>query len=175
MRVTKYGLALAARIDPALATNKQLEYGFLLHDIGKLTIPDAILGKAGPLTPEEWDLMRQHSLAGYRILDDIPFLADAKEIVVCHHERWDGTGYPNGLRGEDISIGSRLFPLADAFDAMTSDRPYRKAMPIDTALAELRGGSGTQFWPDAVDAFHELDRDVLVSIQQDATTVGGGA
>jgi HD-GYP domain-containing protein (c-di-GMP phosphodiesterase class II) len=161
VRVTRYGLAMMRLIAPEEASDSQLEYGFLLHDIGKLGVPDAVLGKAGPLSDDEWELMKLHPLTGARILERIPFLARAREIVSSHHERWDGLGYPLGLKGEEIFLAARVFPVADAFDAMTSHRPYRSAMSIDDALAQLRAGSGTQFWPEAVTAFLSVPMDEL--------------
>lgn len=155
-RVTQYGLAMMSLIAPDQAQDTQFEYGFLLHDIGKLAVPDAILGKEGGLDDDEWVLMRSHAETGRRILEGIPFLSSATEIVHAHHERWDGKGYPRGLKGEQIPLGARVFPVADSFDAMTSTRPYRKAMPTEVALDELIKGSGTQFWPEAVQAFMSL-------------------
>ncbi len=151
-RVTRYGLAMVEALDPNRAHDEQLEYGFLLHDIGKLAIPDAILGKAGSLSSEEWAVIREHPAVGRRILADIPFLGGALEIVYAHHERWDGQGYPEGIGGEDLPFGARVFPLADALDAMTSDRPYRRGMTMAVARDRLAEASGTQFWPDAVEA-----------------------
>jgi HD-GYP domain-containing protein (c-di-GMP phosphodiesterase class II) len=138
-----------------------------LHDVGKLSVPDVVLTKAGPLTEGEWELMRQHPESGRSILADIPFLAGAREIVHAHHERWDGTGYPRGLAGEEIPLGAQIFPLCDAFDAMTSDRPYRKALFTETALGEIRRGAGTQFRPDAVEAFLSLPLDELEVVRDD--------
>ncbi len=161
VRVTRYGLAMMRIIAPELAEDPQYEYGFLLHDIGKLGVPDAILRKNGPLTEDEWTLMRLHPQIGVRILSGIPFLQDASEIVASHHERWDGKGYPKYLRGEQIPLGARIFSVADSFDAMTSNRPYRDAMPIDDALAELSNSSGSQFWPIAVQAFRLIPREEL--------------
>lgn len=158
VRVTRYGLAMMRIIVPDLADDPQYEYGFLLHDIGKLGVPDAILRKNGPLTEDEWTLMRLHPQIGVRILRGIPFLQDASAVVASHHERWDGKGYPKYLRGEEIPLGARIFSVADSFDAMTSDRPYRSAMSINEAVAELDNGSGTQFWPIAVQAFHLIPR-----------------
>lgn len=177
VRVTRYGLAMMRLVAPELAIDPQLEYGFLLHDIGKLSVPDAVLGKAGPLSDEEWELMRRHPGTGARILERIPFLAEAKEIVFAHHERWDGKGYPLGLGGEEIPLPARVFPVADAFDAMTSNRPYRPAMSPDQALNELVDGSGRQFWPDAVEAFlsipaEDLERAAIES--SDWLPVGDG-
>ncbi len=156
-------------IAPGAVVDHQYEYGFLLHDIGKLSVPDAVLGKKGSLTDEEWALMRLHPETGRRILDGIPFLAGAKQIVFAHHERWDGQGYPRGLRGEEIPLGARVFPIADSFDAMTSDRPYRKAMDTESARHEITEGNGTQFWPQAVDAFLGLSIERLEEVRHGST------
>jgi HD domain len=166
-RVTRYGMMLTDLVAPEHSSDPQFEYGFLLHDVGKLTVPDFVLTKAGPLTSGEWSLMRQHPESGRSILADIPFLDGAREIVLAHHERWDGKGYPRGLAGEEIPLGAQIFPLCDAFDAMTSDRPYRRALSIETALAEVRQGAGTQFRPDAVEAFLSLPLDELEVVRGD--------
>jgi len=155
-RVSRYGMAMTAVVAPAHRDDPQFEYGFLLHDVGKLAVPDATLMKNGTLTEEEWVQIRAHPGSGRTILERIPFLAAASEIVYCHHERWDGKGFPQGLKGDEIPLGARIFPIADAFDAMTTSRPYRKAMPMEIARAELVGGAGTQFWSDAVDAFMSI-------------------
>jgi putative nucleotidyltransferase with HDIG domain len=149
-RVAEYALTLARqlRIDGDLLTD--LERGSLLHDIGKIGVPDHILRKPGPLDDEEWREMRRHPQLGYQMLAQIDFLKGAVEIVLTHHERWDGTGYPRGLVGEEIPFGSRIFAVADALDAITSRRPYRAARGFGTALAEIAGGSGTQFDPAVV-------------------------
>ena len=164
-RVTGYGLALLRVVLPHEVDDPEYEYGFLLHDIGKLSVPDAILGKQGPLTDDEWVIMRLHPESGRRILEGIPFLAKAKDLVFTHHERWDGKGYPRGLGGEDIPVASRLFPIVDSYDAMTSDRPYRKGMPVAEAFREVAAGSGSQFWPDAAAAFLSLTMDDLEAIR----------
>lgn len=169
-RVTRYGLAMLRTLAPDAEKNKQYEYGFLLHDIGMLAVPDSVLRKPGELSEQEWELLRGHPAVGYRMLDDIPYLTQAKEIVLAHHERWDGRGYPLGLEAADIPLGSRVFPLADAFEAMTSDRPYRPAMSVADALAELCLGSGRQFWPDAVDAFCAIPSEELDEIQRLSAT-----
>ena len=169
-RVCHYGMAMMKVVAPKLIDDRQFQFGFLLHDIGKLAVPDAILRKTGPLDEMEWALMRQHSENGRRILEGIPFLEGATEIVHAHHERWDGKGYPRGLKGEDIPLGARLFPVADAFDAMTSSRPYREAGSTDAALQELARGSGTQFWPEAVKAFSSIP---LAEIESIRTSNGG--
>ena len=122
-----------------------MAYGFFLHDIGKVGIPESILCKAGPLTDLEWIVMQSHPNQGARIVEPIPFMGEAVEIVRSHHERFDGGGYPRGLRGEEIPLAARIFAIADSFDAMTSDRPYRSALSTDEAVAEIVAGSGTQF------------------------------
>jgi HD-GYP domain-containing protein (c-di-GMP phosphodiesterase class II) len=155
-RTQRYGLALAARVDPELAQRPEVAYGFFLHDIGKVGIPEAVLCKPGPLTEAEWGVMRAHPTIGAQIVEPIRFLQGAVEIVRTHHERWDGRGYPQGLRGEEIPLAARVFAIADCFDAMTSDRPYRMALPFDAAYDEIVDGSGTQFDPQVVDAFIDL-------------------
>ncbi|HZS00457.1 MAG TPA: HD domain-containing phosphohydrolase [Chloroflexota bacterium] len=133
-----------------------LHYGAALHDIGKIGIPDAILRKPGRLTEEEWALMRQHPELGERIIAGIEFLRSAIPVVLHHHERWDGAGYPAGLAGEAIPFGARIFMVSDAFDAMISNRPYRKGMPYDQALREIHHMSGKQFDPAVVEAFEAV-------------------
>jgi ribonuclease P protein subunit RPR2 len=166
-RVSRYGMLVTALVAPEHAHDPQFEYGFLLHDIGKLMVPDVVLNKPGALTDDEWKIMRAHAEKGRSILDDIDFLAGAREIVYCHHERWDGNGYPRGLREMEIPLGARIFPLCDAFDAMTTNRPYRSAMPMEDALDRVRDGAGTQFWAEAVDAFMSISHDVLEPIVKD--------
>lgn len=155
-RTHRYGTALVERVSPELAARPEVGYGFFLHDIGKVGIPEAILCKPGPLDDAEWDTMRAHPAIGARIVEPIRFLADAVEIVRSHHERWDGRGYPSGLAGEDIPLAARVFAVADSFDAMTSDRPYRRALSLERAVEEVRAGAGTQFDPVVVRAFLEL-------------------
>ena len=155
-RTAHYGLALARAVDPVLAARPEVAYGFFLHDIGKVGIPESILCKAGPLTELEWIVMRSHPNQGARIVEPIPFMGEAVEIVRTHHERFDGGGYPRGLRGEQIPLAARIFAIADSFDAMTSDRPYRSALSTEEAVAEIRAGSGTQFDPLCVEAFEAL-------------------
>jgi len=167
-RTHRYGMALAERVDPELAARPEVGYGFFLHDIGKVGIPEAILCKPGPLDGAEWDTMRAHPSIGARIVEPIRFLADAVEIVRSHHERWDGRGYPSGLAGLAIPLAARIFAVADSFDAMTSDRPYRRAMPIDRAVGEIRGASGTQFDPVVVAVFLELVDEGVFHLDQSA-------
>ncbi len=155
-RTAHYGLALARKVDPELAARPEVAYGFFLHDIGKVGIPESILCKTSPLTELEWVVMRSHPNQGARIVEPIPFMGEAVEIVRSHHERFDGTGYPLGLAGEEIPLSARIFAIADSFDAMTSDRPYRSALSTETAVKEIIAGSGTQFDPTCVEAFEEL-------------------
>jgi HD-GYP domain-containing protein (c-di-GMP phosphodiesterase class II) len=132
---------------------RQLEFGAVLHDVGKIGLPDSILGKPGALSPEEIQIMRQHPLMGRKMLEGVSFLHPALPAVEAHHERWDGLGYPHGLSGSDIPVAGRIVAVVDAFDAMTSDRPYRKALSHDTARSALLAGRGTQFDPVVVDVF----------------------
>ena len=150
----RYGLELAAAYDESLVADPSLEYGFLLHDVGKIGIPETILRKPGPLDDTERRLMQRHPLLGVGILDGIPLLEGAGlEVVRSHHERWDGTGYPDGLAGEEIPVAARIFALADALDAITTDRPYRKRLSWETAIDEILGNSNAQFDPGVVAAF----------------------
>jgi ribonuclease P protein subunit RPR2 len=159
-RVTGLALELTRRIDPELAAEPQLEYGFLLHDIGKIGIPDAILRKPGPLDPDELEQMRVHPVFGERVVKQIPHLSGlARDVVAHHHERWDGEGYPGGLHGTEIPLAARIFALADSFDAMTNDRPYRRAMPATDAVDEILRCSGSQFEPRLVEEFVTLIRE----------------
>jgi HD-GYP domain-containing protein (c-di-GMP phosphodiesterase class II) len=159
-RVTGLALELTMRIDPELAAEPQLEYGFLLHDIGKIGVPDAILRKPGPLDPHELEQMRFHPVFGERVVEQIPHLSGlARDVVAYHHERWDGEGYPGGLAGTEIPLAARIFALADSFDAMTNDRPYRRAMPATDAVDEILRCSGSQFEPRLVEEFVTLVRE----------------
>lgn len=163
-RVATLALELARRIDPELAAVRQVEYGFLLHDIGKIGIPDGILLKPGPLDTGERADMERHPALGSRIIAQIPYLSGtALQIVSAHHERWDGLGYPNGLRGEQIPLAARIFALADTFDAMTNDRPYRRALTTEQAVAEIRRCAGTQFDPAIVTKFLSLVPELLLA------------
>ena len=138
---------------------RDLRYGAIFHDIGKIAVPDAILHKPGRLTPQEFDVVKRHPVTGEQILAPVPFLADVRRIVRHDHERWDGAGYPDGLRGQQIPIGARIVLVVDAYHAMTSDRPYRAGMPAQEARRQLQTGAGTQFDPDVVSAFlRVLDR-----------------
>ncbi|MDH4189134.1 MAG: HD-GYP domain-containing protein [Betaproteobacteria bacterium] len=152
-RVACHTLVLARRVIDDPMERHQVYWGSLLHDIGKIGIVDAILLKHGALDQDEWAQMRVHPASGHRILAQIPGLEGAAEIVLSHEERFDGSGYPRGLAGEAIPLGARLFAVIDALDAMTSDRPYRRAMTFDAAAAEIERMRGTQFEPGAVEAF----------------------
>ncbi|HEV2306594.1 MAG TPA: HD domain-containing phosphohydrolase [Candidatus Acidoferrales bacterium] len=152
-RVTAITILIARimKVNPEILP--QIARGAFLHDIGKMGIPDQVLRKPGPLSDDERQLMKRHCDIGYTVLNKIPFLKDAAEIVLSHQEFYNGSGYPRGLRGEEIPLGARIFAVADTFDAMTSDRPYRKALPVSAAREEIERFSGTQFDPCVVKAF----------------------
>jgi len=171
-RVTAYGIEACRALGGDLAATPGLEYAFLLHDLGKIGVPDAVLNKAGPLTDEEWALMREHPAIGLRILEGVPRMDAVRAVVYCHHERWDGAGYPEGLKDEQIPLAARVFAAVDAFDAITTDRPYRAAVGVEEALRRLREAAGSQFAPDAVEAIHQVDRERLAAIQATAATAG---
>lgn len=156
-RVARLALRLTARAAPELLADPGLEYGFLLHDLGKIGVPDAVLLKPGPLDDDEWSIMREHPVLGESIVSQIPFLRGVvQDVVLSHHERWDGTGYPRGLAGADIPLAARIFTIVDTFDAMTSTRPYRDALPIEQALDEIAACAGTQFDPAIAASFVDL-------------------
>ena len=163
-RVREYTLTLAQNFGLKHEEMVQLGRGALLHDVGKIGVKDSILLKPGKLTDAEWVEMRKHPQIGYEILRNIAFLSAAAEIVLCHQERWDGNGYPNGLAGTDIPLGARIFAVVDTLDAMTSDRPYRKALSFDAALQEIRSGAGTQFDPQVAEAFLAIPKDAWLAI-----------
>jgi putative nucleotidyltransferase with HDIG domain len=152
-RVTAFTIAIAKAMDVDPLLLPHIARAAFLHDIGKMAIPDQILGKPGPLTREEREIMRTHCEIGHNMLTRIPFLRDAAEIVLSHQEYFNGTGYPHGLRGEEIPLGARIFAVADAFDAMISDRPYRKALTMSYARTEIQRCAGTQFDPNVVEVF----------------------
>lgn len=165
-RTQAYGLALAGRIDPALLESPTLGYAFFLHDIGKVGIPEHILCKQGPLTAQEWTVMRTHPAIGAQIVAPMAFLQEAVALIRHHHEHFDGRGYPDGLRGEEIPLEARIFSVADSFDAMTSDRPYRASLGVEQALREIRAGAGRQFDPEVVQVFVEMIDDGDVDIRE---------
>jgi HD-GYP domain-containing protein (c-di-GMP phosphodiesterase class II) len=134
----------------------RIRRGATLHDIGKMGVPDEILRKEGPLTDAEWVLMRQHPDLAVQFLSGVTYLRDALDIPWCHHEKWDGTGYPRGLAGTDIPLAARIFAVIDVYDAVTSDRPYRRALPHADVMALVHEGRDTHFDPEVVDAFERL-------------------
>jgi putative nucleotidyltransferase with HDIG domain len=152
-RVTAFTITIAKAMGVDKALLRHIARGAFLHDIGKMGVPDSILRKPGPLTAEEREIMRRHCNIGYAVLERIPFLKEAAEIVLSHQECYDGSGYPRGLRGEQIPLGARIFAVADTLDAMISDRPYRKALPISAAREEIKRYSGRQFDPRVVEVF----------------------
>jgi putative nucleotidyltransferase with HDIG domain len=154
-RVTDLTLQLARALGVEEKDLAHIYRGALLHDIGKIAVPDAILFKAGPLTPEEWVIMRQHPIFAHELLTPIAYLRPAVAIPFCHHERWDGSGYPMGLKGEDIPLAARIFMVVDVWDALGSDRPYRRAWPPDKIKAYLREQADKQFDPGIVQVFLE--------------------
>jgi ribonuclease P protein subunit RPR2 len=166
-RVAAYGLEVARAMGSRVADDPQTEFGFLLHDVGKVAVPDAILYKPEPLTEEERALMSQHPVIGAQILRGIEFLGAAKSVVRHHHERWDGGGYPDGLRGEDIPLAARVFAVADTLDALTTDRPYRPASSLATAREVIDGVTGTQFDPAVVEAFRTIPDETLERIRRE--------
>jgi putative nucleotidyltransferase with HDIG domain len=152
-RVTAFTITIARAMGVDKGLMRHIARGAFLHDIGKMGVPDSILRKPGPLTAEEREIMRRHCDIGYAVLERIPFLKEAAEIVLSHQECYDGSGYPRGLRGEQIPLGARIFAVADTLDAMISDRPYRKALPISAAREEIKRYSGRQFDPSVVEVF----------------------
>ncbi len=166
-RVTAYTIALSRAMGIPPADIKIIARGAFLHDIGKMAIPDEILRKPGKLTQEEQEVMREHCARGYHMLRKIPFLAGAAEIVFCHQEHYDGSGYPNGLRGREIPVGSRIFAVADTLDAITSDRPYRKARSFDAAREEILRCSGTQFDPAVVEVFLKIPNELWQELRSE--------
>ncbi len=176
-RTHDYATVLARVIDAELADDHGLRYGFLLHDVGKIGVPEAILNKPGPLDEEEWRIMRAHPEIGVQMVAGIKSLGSAVEVIRSHHERWDGRGYPAGLGGERIPLSARIFSVCDAFDAMTSDRPYRRALPYEQAVEEIMAGAGSQFDPAMTDAFVTIGNleEIHASLHAGAGLAGVGA
>lgn len=158
-RVVEYAVMVAKRMGVRESELTWIRRGAILHDVGKIGIADAILRKPGKLNDEEWAEMRKHPSMGYRMLQDIHFLKPALDIVLSHQERFDRSGYPQGLAGDQIPLGARIFAVVDTFDAMTSDRPYRAALSIEDAREEIRRWSGRQFDPAVAEAFLDIDAD----------------
>lgn len=155
-RTVELTLLLARRLGVPDAKLPSIVRGALLHDIGKIGIPDSILFKAGPLTVEEREIIKQHVILGYNMLQHIPFFSEAMPVVLHHHESYDGTGFPKGLKGDEIPHGARIFHVADVYDALISERPYKRAWSVERAMEELRQGAGRSYDPEAVAAMGEL-------------------
>lgn len=155
-RVTELTLRVAAKLGFSDEEMVHIKRGALLHDMGKMAIPDEILQKPGPLNESEWEKMRQHPVYAYEMLSNISYLHPALEIPFFHHERWDGSGYPRGLKGEEIPLAARMFAIVDVWDALSSDRPYRKKLPREEVIAYLQEKSGTLFEPKLVGIFLEM-------------------
>ncbi len=172
-RVSLYCLEIARAMGCTPEQLKTIARGAYLHDIGKIGIPDSILLKQGKLTPEEMTIMQTHVRIGFELLSRIPFLATASDIVLAHQERYDGAGYPQGLTGEEIPLGARIFAIADTLDAMTSDRPYRQALPFQTAREEVVRESGRQFDPDVARVFLSLPEQTWENIRRQVGNTRG--
>jgi ribonuclease P protein subunit RPR2 len=166
-RVAAYGLQIASAAGMQLGDEPQIEFGFLLHDAGKVAVPDAILFKPGPLTPPERAIIEQHPLTGWEIVRDIEFLGAARDVIRSHHERWDGNGYPDGLAGTEIPLSARVFAVADTLDALTTTRPYRRASSFARARAIITRDSGTHFDPEIIAAYESLPDSRLEQIRRE--------
>jgi putative nucleotidyltransferase with HDIG domain len=166
-RVTAFAIAIARAMGLAGDQIRTIARGAFLHDIGKLTVPDAILNKPGKLTADEMATMRQHCYKGYQIVKKIPFLQDTCDIIYSHQERWDGTGYPRGLMGQEIPLGARLVAVANTVDAITSDRPYRSARSLQAAREEIEEWAGRQFDPEVVKVFLEMPDHILGDLRKE--------
>jgi ribonuclease P protein subunit RPR2 len=172
-RVTAYAMRLTVEVAPSLSDDPGLEWGFLFHDVGMIGVPDRILLKRGSLKADEWRFLHRHTTMGEQLLANVPLLqGEGLRVVRSHHERWDGGGYPDGLAGTDIPVGARIFAVADALDAMTQRRPYRRPLRWEAAVARIRKGAGEQFDPDVVDGLLACEPD-LVDIRN--RFVGDGA
>jgi putative nucleotidyltransferase with HDIG domain len=171
-RVTAFTMAIARAMELPGDRRDVIARGAFLHDIGKMAIPDAILRKPGRLTPEEQMQMREHALRGYQMLRKIPFLQEAANIVYSHQERYDGSGYPRGLKGDQIPLGARIFAVADTFDAITSDRPYRARQSISAARREIQKYAGSQFDPEVVETFLSISEDLWQKLRDEIDAQG---
>ncbi len=160
-RVTEITLRLARLVGMSEEELVHVQRGALLHDIGKMGVPDSILLKPGALTEEEWVIMRQHPIHAYNLLYPIEYLRPALDIPYCHHEKWDGTGYPRQIKGEEIPLAARIFAIADVWDALSSDRPYRRACPESEVLEYIRNKAGTHFDPALVEIFLNNYHDIV--------------
>jgi putative nucleotidyltransferase with HDIG domain len=165
-RVAAFGLAIADVYGMRLSDQPEIEFGFLLHDVGKVAVPDAILFKPGPLTETQRSVMQEHPVTGSKIVREIEFLGAARDVIRSHHERWDGTGYPDGLAGDEIPLSARVFAVADTLDALTTRRPYREASTITEARAVIDAGSGSHFDPEVIVAFRALPDTTIEAIRE---------
>jgi putative nucleotidyltransferase with HDIG domain len=163
-RVAAYGIEIARALGLPRPDAPEIEFGFLLHDIGKVAVPDSILYKPGALTVEERALMARHPVVGAEIVSDIEFLTEAAKVVRSHHEHWDGSGYPDGLAGDEIPVAARVFAVADVLDALTTDRPYRPGLPLREAREMIVAESGSHFDPEVVEAFNAIDDETIERI-----------
>jgi response regulator RpfG family c-di-GMP phosphodiesterase len=174
-RVVEYAVLVAKAMGVDGSELATIRRGSILHDVGKIGVPDSVLLKPGKLDRDEWEVMKKHPEMGYRMLQHIAFLEPALDIVFSHQERFDGTGYPRGLRGEEIPLGARIFAVVDTFDAMTSDRPYRPALSIEKAREEIRDCAGTQFDPRVAEAFLSIDaerwREIRERVHEEVTAL----
>ncbi len=172
-RVTAFTIAIARAMGLPQDRVRVIARGAFLHDVGKMAIPDAILRKPGRLSKEEQAIMQQHAWLGYQMLRKIPFLHEAANIVYSHQERFDGTGYPRGLKGDQIPLGARVFAIADTFDAMTSDRPYRAAQSISSGRREIERQSGKQFDPEIVKVFQSISEQIWLELRSEIQAQSG--
>jgi HD-GYP domain-containing protein (c-di-GMP phosphodiesterase class II) len=172
-RVVGYAVAIGRAMNLTEEELTQLAWGGFLHDIGKIGIPDSILFKAAPLDLHEWEIVKRHPVLGHEIINQIDFLQVTTEIVLYHHEHYNGRGYPHALKGEEIPLPARIFAVADALDAMTSNRPYRPARSLEEALAEIKRLSGEQFCPQVVKALFSIGKERLKAIQDRVNENGG--
>ncbi len=170
-RVSLYSIKILDGIDGSEQQLRNIAMGAWLHDIGKLAIPDAILLKPGSLSPEEWRIMQRHSQIGYDLVKRISFLAEAAEIVLMHHERFDGSGYPLGLKGHEISLGARIFAISDTVDAMTSNRPYHRARPFQEAREQIERGAGKLYDPEVAATFLSFPNEVWQAIRTETAVL----
>jgi putative nucleotidyltransferase with HDIG domain len=166
-RVTAFTMAIARHMGLPPEEVAMIARGAFLHDIGKMAIPDKILNKPGKLDPDEITIMREHCFKGYQIVKKIPFLTDACDIIYSHQERFDGSGYPRGLKGQEIPLGARIFSVADTLDAITSDRPYRPARSLAAARKEIQDWSGKQFDPEVVEVFQRMPDEVFEDLRRE--------
>jgi putative nucleotidyltransferase with HDIG domain len=175
VRVTEYSMLLGTQLELSREDMELIRVGTPLHDIGKIGIDDAILRKPGKLTAQEFEIMKSHTTKGAKILEQVGDLSSVIPIVRSHHERWDGFGYPDGLAGENIPRLARIVGVCDAFDAMTSDRPYRQGMPAEAAFAEVEKQKAKQFDPEVADVFLKMKQRILQEMQSDTRKLGIGA